>query len=141
MALSSFQLFFSQAQNAPTELKVQVLRIILDLLIVYDQEFFSRSEDVVSFYCVTVFRICLITFSQAKRITDFLLQMLDSNDSPEVQAVLCTGICKLLLAGIITDPRVGFPYLCGARLIELIFKFCIGLELLGVDLYISNYER
>ena len=49
MALSSFQLFMSQAQNAPTELKVQVLRIILDLLIVYDQEFFSRSEDVVSF--------------------------------------------------------------------------------------------
>jgi condensin complex subunit 3 len=47
-------------------------------------------------------------FSQAKRITDFLLQMLDSNDSPEVQAVLCTGICKLLLAGIITDHRVGF---------------------------------
>ena len=56
MALSSFQLFLSQAQNAPIELKVQVLRIILDLLIVYDQEFFSRSEDVVSFfYCATVF--------------------------------------------------------------------------------------
>ena len=50
MALSSFQLFLSQAQNAPTELKVQVLRIILDLLIVYDQEFFSRSVDVVSFF-------------------------------------------------------------------------------------------
>ena len=33
--------------------------------------------------------------------------MLDSNDSLEVQAVLCTGICKLLLAGIITDRRVG----------------------------------
>ena len=47
-------------------------------------------------------------FSQAKRITDFLLQMLDSDDSPEVQAVLCTGLCKLLLAGIITDPRVCF---------------------------------
>ena len=57
MALSSFQLFMSQAQNAPTELKVQVLRIILDLLIVYDQEFFSRSEDVVSFLlnCVNYF--------------------------------------------------------------------------------------
>ena len=50
MALSSFQLFLSQAQNAPTELKVQVLQIILDILIVYDQEFFSRSEDVVSFF-------------------------------------------------------------------------------------------
>lgn len=49
MALSSFQLFMSQVQNSPTELKVQVLRIILDLLMVYDQEFFSRSEDVVGF--------------------------------------------------------------------------------------------
>jgi len=35
--------------------------------------------------------------------------MLDSDDTPEVQAILCTGLCKLLLAGIITDPRVGFP--------------------------------
>jgi condensin complex subunit 3 len=109
MALSSFQLFLSQAQNAPAELKVQVLRIILDLLIVYDQEFFSRSEDVVSFLLRNcLFEICLIAFLQAKRITDFLLQMLDSNDSPEVQAVLCTGICKLLLAGIIIDTRVEF---------------------------------
>ena len=56
MALSSFQLFLNQAQNAPTELKVQVLQIILDLLIVYDQEFFSRSEDVVSFFiALTIF--------------------------------------------------------------------------------------
>ena len=46
------------------------------------------------------------TISQAKRITEFLLQMLDSDDSVEAQAVLCTGICKLLLAGIVTEPRV-----------------------------------
>ena len=46
------------------------------------------------------------TISQAKRITDFLLQMLDSDDSPEAQAVLCTGLCKLLLAGIMMEPRV-----------------------------------
>jgi condensin complex subunit 3 len=43
--------------------------------------------------------------------------MLDSDDSPEVQAVLCTGICKLLLAGIITDPKVSFFF----ALVELIF--------------------
>jgi ABC-type thiamin/hydroxymethylpyrimidine transport system permease subunit len=64
MALSSFQLFLSQAQNAPTELKVQVLRIILDLLIVYDQDFFSRSEDVVSF------SISLIVF---RFLSDYVL--------------------------------------------------------------------
>lgn len=47
MALSSFQLFLSQAQNSPGELKIQVLRVIMDLLIMYDQEFFGRSEDTV----------------------------------------------------------------------------------------------
>ncbi len=49
MGLSSFQLFLSQAQNAPEELKVQVLKVIMDLLIMYDQDFFGKSEDTVLF--------------------------------------------------------------------------------------------
>ena len=48
MALSSFQLFINQAQNAPAELKVEVLKVIMDLLIMYDQEFFGKSEERVS---------------------------------------------------------------------------------------------
>ncbi|KIM46792.1 hypothetical protein M413DRAFT_23143 [Hebeloma cylindrosporum] len=88
MALSSFQLFLSQAQHAPGELKVQVLRVIMDLLIMYDQEFFGRSEDT------------------ATRILDFLLQVLEAEETPAAQAVLVTGLCKLLLAGMITEPRV-----------------------------------
>ncbi|KIK06440.1 hypothetical protein K443DRAFT_674418 [Laccaria amethystina LaAM-08-1] len=88
MALSSFQLFVSQAQNASTELKLQVIRVIFDLLFMYDQDFFGHSEDI------------------AKRIIDFLLQTLEAEESPAVQVVLCTGFCKLLLAGIITDPNV-----------------------------------
>ncbi|KAF8875410.1 nuclear condensing complex subunit [Gymnopilus junonius] len=88
MALSSFQLFLSQAQNAPSELKVQVLKIIMDLLIMYDQEFFGRSEETV------------------KQLVDFLLQILEAEESPEAQAILVTGLCKLLLAGIITEPKV-----------------------------------
>ncbi|KAF8962585.1 nuclear condensing complex subunit [Flammula alnicola] len=88
MALSSFQLFLSQAQNAPSELKVQVLRVIMDLLIMYDQEFFGRSEDT------------------AARILDFLLQILEAEESPPAQAVMVTGLCKLLLAGMITESRV-----------------------------------
>ena len=47
MALSSFQLFVSQAQNAPAELKVEVLKVIMDLLIMYDHEFFGKSEETV----------------------------------------------------------------------------------------------
>ena len=47
MALSSFQLFVSQVQSAPEELKVQVLQVIFDLLFLYNQEFLGGSEDVV----------------------------------------------------------------------------------------------
>jgi len=48
MALRSFQLFLGQVENAPPELKVQVLKVVLDLLIMYDQEFFKSSEAIVS---------------------------------------------------------------------------------------------
>ena len=47
MALRSFQLFMGQIENAPDELKVQVLKVVLDLLIMYDQEFFKKSEAIV----------------------------------------------------------------------------------------------
>jgi condensin complex subunit 3 len=39
MALSLFQLFVSQAH---AELKVEVLKVIMDLLIMYDHEFFWK---------------------------------------------------------------------------------------------------
>lgn len=48
MALRSFQLFIGQVESSPPELKVQVLKVLLDLLIVYDQEFFKNSEAIVS---------------------------------------------------------------------------------------------
>jgi condensin complex subunit 3 len=35
-----------------------------------------------------------------------LLQVLEAEETPEAQAVLVTGLCKLLLAGMITEPRV-----------------------------------
>ncbi|TFK26559.1 condensin subunit Cnd3 [Coprinopsis marcescibilis] len=79
------KLFLGQVENASPEIKVQVLRVILDLLIMYDAEFFKNSEGI------------------AQQVTGFLLQTLQNEDLPQAQAVLCTGICKLLLAGIITD--------------------------------------
>jgi condensin complex subunit 3 len=48
MALSSFQLFLSQVQTAPDELKLKVLQVVFDMLMVYDQEFFGRSDEIVS---------------------------------------------------------------------------------------------
>ena len=66
--------------------------------------------------------------------------MLDSDDSPDVQAVLCIGICKLLLAGIITEPRVGFPKPISAAVLDVLTS-CIGFKLLSLDVYIAKYER
>ena len=37
---------------------------------------------------------------------DFLLQILEAEESDEAQAVMVSGFCKLLLAGIVTDPKV-----------------------------------
>jgi len=48
MALSSFQLFLSQVQTSPDELKLKVLQVVFDLLMVYGEEFFGRSEQIVS---------------------------------------------------------------------------------------------
>lgn len=110
MALSSFQLFLSQAQNAPSELKVQVLRIIMDLLIMYDQEFFARSADNVRPRAhFERFRLMSMSVLQSAKILDFLLQILEAEESPEAQAVIVTGFCKLLLAGMITESRVNKP--------------------------------
>ncbi len=109
MALSSFQLFLIQAQNAPGELKVQVLRIIMDLLIMYDQEFFGRSADTVSFRVSESMKASSSDLFQAARILDFLLQILEAEESAEAQAVIVTGFCKLLLAGMITESRVSVP--------------------------------
>jgi condensin complex subunit 3 len=103
MALSSFQLFLSQVQSAPEDLKVRVLQVIFDLLFVYNQEFFGRSEDIVRLFYHAAALIDSI--SQANRIVDFLLQTLDSEDSARTQAVLSVGFCKLLISGKITDPR------------------------------------
>ena len=48
MAHNSFQLFLSQIQNAPEELKLVVLRVVFDLLIMYDGDFLGQSEEAVS---------------------------------------------------------------------------------------------
>ncbi|KAK0494637.1 nuclear condensing complex subunit [Armillaria luteobubalina] len=88
MALRSFQLFLSQIQNAPEELRLKVLQVVFDLLVMYEYEFLSRSGEV------------------AEQIITFLVQTLEVEESNAVQAVLCIGICKLLLAGLVKDPKV-----------------------------------
>ena len=40
------------------------------------------------------------------RIVEFLLHVLENEESEKVQALLCVGISKLMLSGMITDERV-----------------------------------
>ncbi|OCH86273.1 hypothetical protein OBBRIDRAFT_248641 [Obba rivulosa] len=88
MAMSSFQLFLNQVQSAPEELKIKVLQVVFDMLMVYEQELLRRSDRL------------------AENIIAFLLQTLELEDSQVVQALLCVGISKLMLNGLITDKRV-----------------------------------
>jgi condensin complex subunit 3 len=111
MALSSFQLFLNQVQSSPEELKVKVLHIIFDLLMVYDREFFGRSDDIVNVVqYLGMEAMLMIHLLKANRIMTFLLQTLETEESNAVQAVLCIGITKLLISGIVTDPRVRITF-------------------------------
>ena len=66
MALSSFQLFLNQAQNAPAELKVEVLKVIMDLLILYDDEFFGKSEETVSVFFFSDFFVDFLLYRRSR---------------------------------------------------------------------------
>ena len=88
MALSSFQLFLSQVSAAPEVLKVRVLQIIFDILMVHEQAFLSADNP------------------NGEKIVEFLLQLLESEESDRVQSLLSVGISKLMLAGMVSDERV-----------------------------------
>ncbi|KAJ6451646.1 nuclear condensing complex subunit [Mycena sanguinolenta] len=88
IAVKSLQLFLSQIQNAPEQLKFKILQIVFDLMVMYDQQLWGRPEDV---------RLSILTF---------LANTLEAEESPVVQVVLCVGLAKLLLAGLADDPKV-----------------------------------
>lgn len=41
-------------------------------------------------------------------MVDFLLHTLENTENDEVQSVLCVGLSKLMLSGMISDERVRF---------------------------------
>ncbi|CAL1698800.1 unnamed protein product [Somion occarium] len=88
MAMSSFQLFLSQVQSSSEDLKLKVLQVVFDILMIYEEDLLRRSKDI------------------AERIIAFLLQTLEVEESQAVQALLCIGISKLMLNGLVTDERV-----------------------------------
>lgn len=88
MALSSFQLFLSQVSSAPEVIKIRVLQIIFDILMVHEGAFLGPGSP------------------NGEKIIEFLLQLLESDESERVQALLVMGIAKLMLAGMVDDERV-----------------------------------
>ncbi|KII87700.1 hypothetical protein PLICRDRAFT_30295 [Plicaturopsis crispa FD-325 SS-3] len=88
MALNSFQLFLSQVQAAPEVLKLRVLQIVFDILMVHEGEFLGKEG------------------AAGDRIVEFLLHVLNNEESDKVSALLCIGIAKLVLSGMISDERV-----------------------------------
>ncbi|KZT66150.1 hypothetical protein DAEQUDRAFT_730656 [Daedalea quercina L-15889] len=88
MALNSFQLFLGQVQAAPEVLKTSVLHIVFDILMVHEGDFLGPGS------------------LHGERIVTFLLHLLETEESDKVQALLCMGIAKLMLAGMITDEEV-----------------------------------
>ena len=88
MASSSFQLFLGQVVTAPEVLKLRVLQINFDILMVHKGVFLGSGTE------------------NEEKIIMFLLALLENEESDRVQAILCTGIAKLMLAGMVTDERV-----------------------------------
>lgn len=43
---------------------------------------------------------------QGDRIIEFILHVLDNEESDKVQALLCMGLAKLMLAGMASEDRV-----------------------------------
>ncbi|KAH9930472.1 nuclear condensing complex subunit [Epithele typhae] len=88
MALSSFQLFLGQVASSPEVLKYRVLQIIFDILMVHEDAFFSE------------------TSGNRDNVIQFLLQLMEKEDSDRIQALIAMGLSKLMLSGMIADERV-----------------------------------
>jgi condensin complex subunit 3 len=106
MALNSFQLFINQVQSAPELLKIRVLKIVFDILMVHENEFLGRPGDAVRSCFVMIWCADVDDNIQGERILEFLLHVLENEESEEAQAVVCVGISKLMLSGMVTDERV-----------------------------------
>jgi len=49
MAMGSFELFSNECLRAPDSIRVIVLRVVFDLMLMYEGEFFGKSEEMVRF--------------------------------------------------------------------------------------------
>ncbi|KAG2090779.1 nuclear condensing complex subunit [Suillus discolor] len=83
-----FPAFLGQIQTAPEVLRIRVLQIVFDILMVHENDFLKKEG------------------STRERIIEFFLQLLETEKSDKVQALLCIGLSKLVLSGMISEDKV-----------------------------------
>ncbi|KAI5122624.1 hypothetical protein M0805_008713 [Coniferiporia weirii] len=88
MALNSFQLFLQQVQQSPETLKIRILHILFDVMMVHEGDFLGNAG------------------VGGDRVVEFLTKIFESEESQKIQAVICTGLAKLMLSGMIADEKV-----------------------------------
>lgn len=83
LALSSIHLFFTQIPSSPEVLKISIIQVVFDMLMVHE-DILGKDDN-------------------SANITKYLISLLGTETSEKVQALLCIGISKLVLSGMITD--------------------------------------
>ncbi|KAG2088380.1 nuclear condensing complex subunit, partial [Suillus discolor] len=80
--------FLGQIRTAPEVLRIRVLQIVFDILMVHENDFLKKEG------------------STRERIIESFLQVLETEKSDKVQALLCIGLSKLVLSGMISEDKV-----------------------------------
>ncbi|TDL22781.1 ARM repeat-containing protein [Rickenella mellea] len=86
MARRSFKLFANQTQGSQGPIKLRVLQILIDNYMVHESQIFVDPAD--------------------DKLINFLAEALHTEESAKVQAVLGTGLAKLMLSGMVSHDKV-----------------------------------
>jgi len=95
----------------PEALKISTLQVVFDMLMVHENDLLGKDVR-----HLTIYTPCLLVIPiQNPNIANDLTARLIEETSEKVQALLCIGISKLVLSGMITNPKVGLLALrpCG----------------------------
>ena len=77
-------------------------------MMTYEKDLFGGEESIVSSFPNFRFptRGLNQVILQGEKVITFLMQVLEAEESKSVQALMCLGLAKLMLFGIVTDDRV-----------------------------------
>ncbi|KAG7094897.1 hypothetical protein E1B28_005704 [Marasmius oreades] len=89
MAKKSIPLFRDNFKTSSEEVKIVMLQGLFDLLMVYKREIILDGDP-----------------HGAEKYARFFSDMLDREESPRIQALICTGLAKLMLSGILVDDMI-----------------------------------